>query len=136
MATTSNEPTFLPLTLSTACTISRDPGSPRSAREVHWSAIRADAAAAEAWATLLAGCANTGRHQLPRRLRELCTAAGLYAGPTAPANQSRINRAGVRITEAVTDRDGADFAEAFVGFDQAVATVLARALTRLESPAR
>ncbi|WP_084794688.1 hypothetical protein [Actinokineospora bangkokensis] len=123
---TTREPTFLPLTLTTSRTLDVD---------VHWAALRADAAAAEAWAALLAGCANTGRHQLPRRLRELHDAAAALAAPAA-TGRTRVTRELARITEAVTDRDGADFAEAFVAYDQAVATVLAQSRVRTESTTR
>ncbi|WP_424184320.1 sugar ABC transporter substrate-binding protein [Actinokineospora sp. G85] len=136
MARTAREPTFLPLTLTTAARLAVSPRPAPSAGEAHWSAVRADAAAAEVWATLLAGCADTGRHQLPRRLHDLCAATSACTGPAAPARQSRLARARARITEAVTTSDGADFAEAFVDFDQVVASALAQALNRTESPAR
>ncbi|WP_026422403.1 hypothetical protein [Actinokineospora inagensis] len=122
------EPTFLPLTLSTA-----HAGRSPAARVVQATAHRADSAAAECWAALLAGCDAPGRHQLPSRLRELSDATAAYAGP---CHTARIDQARARVEEAAAERDGEDFAEAFVGYDQAVATAIARAHPRLESPTR
>ncbi|SDJ33491.1 hypothetical protein SAMN05192558_10898 [Actinokineospora alba] len=124
------ESSFLPLTVATAS------GVPA----LHPSATRADAAAAECWTALLAGCDTAGR-SLPGRLRELADATSTYAGAAwwngdGACHRGRIDRARTRIEEAVADGDGADFAEAFVGFDQAVATALVRAHNRMRSPAR
>ncbi|MBC6451135.1 sugar ABC transporter substrate-binding protein [Actinokineospora sp. HBU206404] len=124
------EPSFLPLTVATAS------GHPA----LHPPATRADAAAAECWTALLAGCDTAGR-SLPGRLRELADATSTYAGAAwwngdGACHRGRIDRARARIEEAVADRDGADFAEAFVGFDQAVATALVRVNNRMRSPAR
>ncbi|PPK70222.1 sugar ABC transporter substrate-binding protein [Actinokineospora auranticolor] len=138
---TYREPTFLPLTLSTVGAVCQ---AAESARAVQTTARRADSAAAECWAALLAGCDAPGRHQLPGRLRELSEATSAYAGQswwqTAGAcHRGRIDRARARIEEAVAERDGADFAEAFVGYDQAVATALAgahQATHRLETQSR
>ncbi|WP_018683956.1 hypothetical protein [Actinokineospora enzanensis] len=137
----SREPTFLPLTLSTVGAVCARSGTEPRAQVVQATARRADSAAAECWAALLAGCDAPGRHQLPGRLRELSEATSAYAGhswwQTAGAcHRGRIDRARARIEEAVAERDGADFAEAFVGYDQAVATALVRAHNRLESTPR
>ncbi|SES12207.1 sugar ABC transporter substrate-binding protein [Actinokineospora terrae] len=121
---TCREPTFLPLTLSTV-------GRVCATGVVQATVRRADSAAAECWAALLAGCDAPGRHQLPTRLRELSAAAAAY---TTDNNRGRIDEARCRIEEAVADRDGEDFAEAFIGYDQAVAAALAR--IRQESPTR
>ncbi|WP_189208391.1 MULTISPECIES: sugar ABC transporter substrate-binding protein [Actinokineospora] len=118
--------TFLPLTISTAATLARDPSADPAVRAVHGCACRADAAAAECWAALLAGCDAPGRRLLPTRLRELALSTSAYAGGLAPGDRGRVERAAGRIVEAVADRDGAEFAEAFVGYDQAVATALVR----------
>ncbi|GAA3060446.1 sugar ABC transporter substrate-binding protein [Actinokineospora globicatena] len=128
---TCREPTFLPLTLSTARTACATHGP--AAQVVQATARRADSAAAECWAALLAGCDAPGRHQLPTRLRELAAAAATYA---TDGNRGRIDEARCRIEEAVADRDGEDFAEAFIGYDQAIAAAIARAHTRQESPTR
>ncbi len=133
VARPAQEPTFLPLTISTAGTVSADP-------RIHTAALRADAAAAECWAALLAGCDAPGRRQLPWRLRELADETLMYAGPAwwngaGFGHRTRIGQARVRLEEAVSERDGAEFAEAFVGYDQAVATALVRAhnTTRMTS---
>ncbi|MGX7825254.1 sugar ABC transporter substrate-binding protein [Actinokineospora sp. 24-640] len=133
--------TFLPLTISTAATLARDPSADPSVRGVHAGALRADAAAAECWAALLAGCDAPGRRLLPGRLRELGHAASVYAGPSwwradCASHRGRVDRAQSRIVEAVADRDGAEFAEAFVGYDQAVATALVRVYSQSRSAAR
>ncbi|MBM7771915.1 hypothetical protein JOD54_002119 [Actinokineospora baliensis] len=123
---TCREPTFLPLTLSTV--VRATPGPATLA--VHATARRADSAAAECWAALLAGCDSPGKHQLPQRLRELSAAATPHA---TESHRGKIDQARTRIEEALTDRDGEDFAEAFIGYDQAVATALARANNRQET---
>jgi hypothetical protein len=139
------EPSFLPLTLSTARTVSAatrsSPAVRASADVVSRKASEANAAAAECWTSLLAGCDDPGTRVLPRRLRELAEATSIFAGVRwwhgdGSAHRQRVGRALQRIEEAITERDGADFAEAFVGYDQAVATALARAHSRLESSAR
>jgi hypothetical protein len=105
------------------------------------SARRADSAAAECWAALLAGCDAPGRKVLPTRLRELSEATSRYAGTrwwfgAGSLHRRRVCDAQLRIEEAVAERDGADFAEAFVGYDQAVATALVRAQATMENSAR
>ncbi|HEV2779543.1 MAG TPA: sugar ABC transporter substrate-binding protein [Actinophytocola sp.] len=119
----------------------QSPAIRASADAVRRRATEANTAAAECWAALLAGCDGPGTKLLPRRLRELTEATSMFAGKrwwqgTGSAHRHRVGRAQMRIEEAVAERDGADFAEAFVGYDQAVATALVRAHTRLESSAR
>lgn len=128
--------TFLPLTISTAATLARDPGADPAVRRVHRFACVADAAAGECWAALLAGCAAPGLRTLPGRLRDLGVATSAYSGGLGPGDRGRMERAAGRIVEAVADRDGADFAEAFVGYDQAVATALVRVYSQSRSAAR
>ncbi len=48
-------------------------------------------------------------------------------------HRQRVGRALERIEEAVAERDGADFAEAFVGYDQAVAAALVNAHSEPET---
>ncbi|MGW5055121.1 sugar ABC transporter substrate-binding protein [Actinokineospora sp. NPDC004072] len=128
--------TFLPLTISTAATLARDPRADPAVRAVHRLACRADAAATECWAALLAGCDAPGRRLLPERLRELAMTTSAYARGLAPGDRGRVDRAASRIVEAVADRDGAEFAEAFVGYDQAVATALVRTYSQARSATR
>lgn len=141
MARTFREPSFLPLTLSTAGSVAATPADGTHGRRVHGSAMRADSAAAECWAALLGGCDAPGRHVLPSRLQELALATSVYAGTLwwfgdGSRHRLRIGSAQARIEEAVAERDGEDFAEAFVGYDQAVATALVRVHNRSGSPAR
>jgi hypothetical protein len=101
------------------------------AEVVRRSAEQADAAAADCWAALLGGCDSPARGQLPGKLRELSDATAIYAGTAwwygdGSRLRSRIARARERIEEAVAERDGAEFAEAFVGYDEAVATAIMR----------
>ncbi|ONI77120.1 hypothetical protein ALI144C_34085 [Actinosynnema sp. ALI-1.44] len=101
------------------------------AEMVRASAELADAAAAECWAALLGGCDSPGRRLLPQRLRQLADAIAIYAGTAwwygdGTRLRDRITQARERIEDAVLERDGAEFAEAFVGYDEAVATAVAR----------
>jgi len=113
----------------------------RASAEVVWRrAGEADQAAADCWMTLLANCDSPGRRALPSRLRGLTEATASYAGSSwwrgeGSYHRRRVTQAEHQIVEAVRDGDGEDFAEAFVGFDQAVATALVAVQARLESPA-
>jgi hypothetical protein len=122
--------TFLPLTISTAATMAAEVAADPAVRQVHHGALRADVAAADCWAALLAGCDAPARRALPDRLRDLGVATSAYAGGLGPGDRGRMERAATRIVDAVADRDGAEFAEAFVGYDQAVATALVRVYSR------
>ncbi len=137
------EPTFLPLTIETTNAVTRamvrEPALRAPADVVSRRAREAEAAAAECWAALLAGCDAPGCHTLPVRLRALSEAASDYAGirwwlGRGSPYRHRVGRELERIEEAVVERDGADFAEAFVGYDQAVAAALVNAHSRLEIP--
>jgi hypothetical protein len=139
------EPTFLPLTIDATHTVSRamvrEPALRTPADVVSRRAREANAAAAECWAALLAGCDTPGCRTLPVRLRELSDATSDYAGMRwwlgrGAAHRDRVGRALERIEEAVAERDGADFAEAFVDYDQAVAAALVNAHSGLEMPAQ
>lgn len=115
-------PAFLPLTVSAAH------ATPESI-EVHGAARAADHAAVECWTTLLAGCGGPGRRCLPARLRELTEATAGYVGPgwwfsDGSVHRSRVMEAQLRIEDAVREGDGEEFAEAFIAFDQAVATTV------------
>lgn len=144
MARLERDPSFLPLTLSTAETMSDTVQSPAiraSADAVRRKATETNSAAAECWSALLGGCDAPSTKVLPRRLRELAEATSMFAGTRwwfgdGSQHRQRIGRAQERIEEAIAERDGAEFAEAFVGYDQAVATALVRAQSRLESSTR
>lgn len=105
------EPVFLPLTMAAA---GECPSGLRSVAEA------ANRAAANTWAALVGGCDPGGRSSLILTLHDLSTTT---IGST---HYRRVVEAEVRIDEAVREGDGAEFAEAFVGYDQAVATVLSR----------
>jgi hypothetical protein len=127
--------------VTTLATAVRTPADRAIVDAVCHRADDADAAAAECWAALLGGCDAPGARILPRRLRELAEATKAFAGTrwwlgVGSEHRYRVGRAQQRIEEAITERDGADFAEAFVGYDQAVATALVRAHSRMESPTR
>lgn len=139
------EPTFLPLTINATHAVVRamvsSPALRAPADVVSRRAREAEAAAIECWTALLAGCDAPGCRALPVRLRALSEATSDYAGTRwwfgrGSQHRLRVGRALERIEEAVAERDGADFAEAFVGYDQAVAAALVNAHSRLESPAQ
>ena len=139
------EPTFLPLTIHSTYAVARatadTPALRTSAELVRHRAHAADAAAAECWAALCAGCDAPGKRDLPSRLRALTEATLDYAGTRwwfgrGSQHRERVTAELARIEEAVAERDGADFAEAFVGYDQAVAAALVNAHSRSETHAR
>lgn len=135
--------TFLPLAVAAARTAVTQPADPpvlARAQVVRRHAEAADAAATECWTALLAGCQTSARRVLPAKLRELTEATSLYVGtrcwygPTSP-HRARVTDAEARITDAVRDGDGAEFAEACAGYDQALATAVASVRSRTASPA-
>jgi hypothetical protein len=138
----AHEPTFLPLTVAAACAAASDAGDPLArgnALVVRSMAEEANRAAADCWAAMLAGCDSSIRRALITRLNDLSEATSCYAGVhwwlgRGSLHRTRVVAAEVRIDEAVREGDGADFAEAFVGYDQAVATVVVHAQNRLGSP--
>lgn len=145
MARLGREPSFLPLTLSTVHSMTRSEQTSATVRAgadaVSRRASEANAAAAECWTALLAGCDGPGTRALPGRLRELTEATSMFAGlrwwqGDGAQHRYRVGLAQRRIEEAVAERDGEEFAEAFVGYDQAIATALLQAHGRLESPTR
>lgn len=133
-------PTFLPLTVAAAREAALTPDdSTERAGAVRRRAEAADAAAAACWTALLAGCDSPARRALPGRLRELTEATSSYAGVHwwkggGSVHRDRVAQAEVRIDEAVRDGDGEEFAEAFVGYDQAVATAVVCVHGRMGSP--
>lgn len=139
----AREPTFLPLAVAAARTVAMLPAEPpvaARAQLVRRHAEAAEAAAADCWTALLAGCQAPVRRVLPARLHELTEATSLYVGtrcwfgPTSP-HRGRVTDAEAWITDAVRDGDGAEFAEAFADYDQAVATAVASVRSQTGSPA-
>lgn len=143
MPQTSQQPTFLPLTTAAAATAVdslNEPPVRASALVVLRRAKEADESAADGWVALLAACDSPGRQLLPSRLRALTEATAIYAGTSwwrgpGSHHRRRVAQAQQEIIEAVQDGDGEDFAEAFVGYDQAIATAIVAVQTRLGSPA-
>ncbi|HEX3592484.1 MAG TPA: hypothetical protein VHV74_22920 [Pseudonocardiaceae bacterium] len=135
--------TFLPLAVAAATTAVAMPADPpvqARAQVVRRHAEAADVAAADCWTALLAGCQAPARRVLPAKLHELTEATSLYLGTRSwygqgSPHRGRVTDAEARITDAVRDGDGAEFAEACAGYDQAVATALASVRTRTVSPA-
>lgn len=128
----ASEPVFLPLTVSAAREAANGPADTvvtTSARGLLRSAVDANTAAADCWVSLIAGCHSPARRVIRSRLRELSEATSEYAGARwwagpGSVHRRRVDDAESRIGEAVRDSDGAEFAEAFAGFDQAVATAV------------
>jgi hypothetical protein len=143
------EPTFLPLAVSAAREAAHEPADPprRASAQVVWRhAEAAETTAGECWTALLAGCDAPVRRILSGRLRELTEATSIYLGArcwfaTGSPHRNRVVEAEWWITDAIREGDGAEFAEAFVGYDQAVAMALVSARnrngqSRVESRAR
>jgi hypothetical protein len=121
----------------TAASESADPLARDSAQHIERHAYEANRAAADCWTSLVAGC-TSGRQTLINRLHDLSLATSSYAGTRwwlshGSVHRRRVVEAEGRIDEAVRDGDGAEFAEAFVGYDQAVATVVVHVQSRLGS---
>ncbi|CCH28140.1 sugar ABC transporter substrate-binding protein [Actinosynnema sp. NPDC047251] len=130
MPNPAREPTFLPLTMVAAGNADDD-----GARTVRDRAEAADRAAADCWLSLVAGCTSGGQVLLDR-LHALSEATSAYAGVRwwlshGSVHRRRVVAAERRIDDAVREGDGAEFAEAFVGYDQAVATVVVHVQNRL-----
>ncbi|MFC5055002.1 sugar ABC transporter substrate-binding protein [Saccharothrix xinjiangensis] len=130
MPNPAREPTFLPLTMAAA-----NEADDEGARSVRDRAESADRAAADCWLALVAGC-TSGRQALVDRLHDLSEATCGYAGTRWWAGRgsvhgTRVAAAEHRIDDAVREGDGAEFAEAFIGYDQAVATVVAHVRSRV-----
>jgi hypothetical protein len=143
VSTLSRDPTFLPLTASAATVAIRNaaPQHRAGATLVQQRAMEVDHAAAECWASLLAGCDTMTGKLLPGRLRALSEATSRYAGAgwwfsAGCRHRERVDAAQARIEDAVAERDGEEFAEAFIGYDLAVATAVAKVHARSETPAR
>ncbi|GAA2331948.1 hypothetical protein GCM10009854_03930 [Saccharopolyspora halophila] len=133
------QPSFLPLTVGVARNAANRPeDAAEQACEVQRCAEAADATAAGCWAALLGGCQSVERRELPGRLRALADATSGYFGQAwweVSAHRRRVAEAQLRINDAVREGDGAEFAEAFVGYDQAVATAVVSVNSDMETPA-
>jgi len=129
---TIQNPAFLPMVVDAARAAQSVADAPARAAALvlRRHAEAADAVASECWTALLAGCQTPARRALPAKLRELTQATSLFLGARCWFSASSPHRARVidaqeRITDAVREGDGAEFAAAFAGYDQAVATAMA-----------
>jgi hypothetical protein len=77
-------------------------------------------AAAECWTALVGDCDTKSRRTLILTLHDLSEATA------GTVQYRRVAEAEALIDEAVREGDGEEFAEALVGYDLAVATVLSR----------
>ncbi|MHA6798501.1 hypothetical protein [Bounagaea algeriensis] len=116
-------------------------GARETAQEVRRCAEAAEFTAYGCWNALRGGCRSAERTLLPARLDDLVQAASEYVdlrwwhGSGSP-HRRRVAEAQQRIDEAVHEGDGAEFAEAFVGYDQALATAMVSARSTVESSTR
>ena len=111
--------TFLPLTTDAATRTGADIVLRRAAE--------ADEAANACWTSLLAGC--TGTWNLDSRLRRLSEATSAHVGTkwwfdAGATHRRRVARAQGSIEDAITEGDGQEFAQAFMGYDHAMASAL------------
>ncbi|MHA6802461.1 hypothetical protein [Salinifilum ghardaiensis] len=116
-------------------------GARGSAQEVRRCAEAAEFTADGCWNALRGGCRSAERALLPARLDDLVQAASDYVDPRwwygrGSPHRRKVAEAQQRIDEAVHEGDGAEFAEAFVGYDQALATAMVSARTTVESSTR
>jgi hypothetical protein len=139
----AREPIFVPLAVAAARAAVATLGEPSAvalAQVVQRHAEAVDAAAIDCWTALLAGCRTPACGVVAARLRELTEATSLLLGtrcwfaPGSP-HRGRVSDAETRISDAVWEGDGAEFAEAFAGYDQAVATAVASIRLRTSSSA-
>lgn len=138
MPVAAREATYLPLTTSAgraAMMAAADDRTHGNAEAVCGYAEAVELAAAECWTVLVAGCDSPARRVLIGRLRTLTEATSRYVGlecwfRAGSPHRLRVVGAEMSIAEAVTEGDGAEFAEAFVGYDQAVATAIVSTLDR------
>jgi hypothetical protein len=138
MPVAAREATYLPLATSAAraaMMAAPDERARVNAETVCEYAEAVELAASECWTVLVAGCDSPARRVLIGRLRTLTEATSRYVGldrwfRASSPHRLRVVGAEMSIAEAVTEGDGAEFAEAFVGYDQAVATAVVSTLNR------
>ncbi|HWD01247.1 MAG TPA: hypothetical protein VG674_02120 [Amycolatopsis sp.] len=118
---TYRAPAFLPLTVDAAARL--------DARPLLHQALVTDRAAAECWTALLAGCGAAARRDLGPQLRHLSEATSSHVGvrwwaTEGARHRRRVASAQTSIEDAIADGDGQEFALAFVGYDNAMASAL------------
>ncbi|HVV10955.1 hypothetical protein [Amycolatopsis sp.] len=114
-------PTFLPLTADVAARA--------GARAVLREAAETDEAANACWASLLAGCAAVNRWGLDTHLRRLAEVTARQVGTKwwfgeGAEYRRRVAHAQGYVEDAITESDGQEFAQAFMGYDHAMASAL------------
>ncbi|WIX82003.1 hypothetical protein QRX50_15170 [Amycolatopsis carbonis] len=118
---TTRAPAFLPLTVDAAARL--------DARALLHQARVTDSAASECWTALLAGCGTAARRQLGPQLRRLSEATSVHVGTRwwfdeGAEHRRRVAGAQETLEDAIADGDGQEFALAFVGYDNAMASAL------------
>ncbi|MBA8822893.1 hypothetical protein FHX42_000222 [Saccharopolyspora lacisalsi] len=131
------ESTFLPLTVAVTNSASADSGRV-PAHTVRQRAEEAETVAAGCWVALLGGCESPELRALPGRLRALAEATSIYVGTRwwcghGAGYRRKVAETQLRINDAVREGDGAEFAEAFAGYDRAIATAVVSVPSTLES---
>lgn len=123
---------FLPLTITATTRIATalPAGQPRNrVHAVGEQARAADLVAGECWTALLAGCDTDSLYVLRPRLSGLAEATSRFVGARwwageGAAYRRRVARAQTHIAEAIAEGDGSEYARAFVGYDDAVASTV------------
>lgn len=118
---------FLPLTMSV---LAGTPVDRPGARALQTAARRAEQLACDSWQTLLGGCEHPHRTEFNTGLRRLSLAVGGFVGDDwsnglCNGHRDRIARYHWWLEEALADGDGAEFAEAFARYDDALARSVA-----------
>ncbi|WP_239154419.1 hypothetical protein [Amycolatopsis sp. FDAARGOS 1241] len=118
---THRAPAFLPLTVDAAARLDAGP--------LLNQALATDRAAAECWTALLAGCGTAARRDLGPQLRRLSEATSVHVGARwwfaeGAGHRRRVASAQENLEDAIAEGDGQEFALAFVGYDNAMASAL------------
>jgi hypothetical protein len=123
---------FLPLTLAAIADV---PTGRRGRSALADAAASAEQAAWDTWQALLGVCTAPADARFPARLRGLSEAAAVCAGVTwwngpASGHRDRVDSYHRWLGEALAEGDGAEFASAVAGFDNALAAGLASTVAR------
>jgi hypothetical protein len=122
---------FLPLTLAV---IGGVPPDLSGSHALEMAARRAEHVAWDTWQALLGSCDRPHRTEFTTGLRRLTLAVGVFVGDdwssgVCGGHRDRIARYQWWLEEALSDGNGAEFAEAFARYDDALArTVLSSAV--------
>lgn len=127
---------FLPLTLGVIAGLAELTPGRRALAE---AARRTESDAWAIWQALLGGCVSPAGTRLPGRLRRLSGAVGTFTGAewwhgVGRAHRDRAGRYQRWLRDSLTDGDGAGFAEAFAGYDAALAHAMVSAVAAAGGP--